>query len=128
METFDFPFHTYEVNYQENQFRAKLGGNWTWAAAPSAPEQRVFKLSFEAMRWIFASGSDTVHRTNEGQINIAKMEDFYKTHLLHQTFIWISTYHGTLNVKFNKPLLLPKGLKGGNGTTQGFEIEFIEVP
>lgn len=127
MDTFDFPMHLYEVNYVDNQFRAQLGGNWQWVAAPDAPEQRIFKLSFTAMRWIINS-NNTIHRTNEPAINIARLEDFYKAHLLHEEFIYPSTYHGNVVVRFNKPFLLPKGLPGGNGTTQGFELEFIEVP
>lgn len=126
METFDFPMHLYEISYVENQARAQLGGNWQWVAAPDIPEQRIIKLSFVAMRWIFSG--DTVDRVSEPQINIAKLEDFYKAHLLHEPFIYPSTYHGDLTVRFNKPFILPKGLKGGNGSTQGLELEFIEVP
>lgn len=129
MDTFDFPYHTYEAQYQENQFRAKLGGNWLWTAAPDSPEQRVFKLSFEAMRWFFTNNElDIIDRTSNPQLNIARLEDFYKKHLMNTSFRWVSAYHGTLECKFNRPFILPKGLKGGNGTTQGFELEFIEIP
>lgn len=129
MATFDFPYHTYETQYQENQFRARLGGNWLWTAAPDAPEQRIFKLSFKAMRWFFTSlSSDTIDRTATPQLNIAALEDFYKAHLLHTTFVYPAVYHGNVNCKFNKPFILPKGVEGGNGTVQGFELEFIEIP
>lgn len=128
METFDFPMHVYELNYVENQFRANLGGNWQWVAAPDVPEQRIFKLSFVAMKWVFDPDTLTINRVLEPKVNIAKLEDFYKAHLLHETFVYPSTYHGDVIVRFNRPFVLPKGLKGANGTTQGFEIELIEVP
>lgn len=127
MDTFDFPMHLYEVNYVENQFRVQLGGNWQTALAPEAPEQRIFKLSFEAMRWILDPETDAIDRLASPEINIARLEDFYKDHLLHEEFIYPSNYHGDVVVRFNKPFVLPKGVPGGNGTTQGFELEFIEV-
>lgn len=127
MDTFDFPMHLYELNYVENQFRSQLGGPWQEAFPPEGPEQRIFKLSFEAMRWIFEPGTETIDRESEPAINIARLEDFYKSHLLHEEFIYPSTYHGDVVVRFNKPFILPSGIPRGRGTTQGFELEFIEV-
>ena len=49
METFNFPYHKYSVDYPESGFKMELGGSYRYNAEPSAPDQRIFKLYFDTM-------------------------------------------------------------------------------
>jgi hypothetical protein len=82
------------------------------------------------------NGSSWVVSTNKARINIhinpelnaGALEDFYLNNKLYKKFIYPHPIYGNTEVRFNKPLILPKGVHGGGGTIESFELEFIEVP
>ena len=124
---FDFPYHLFETVNPETGFRGQFGGNYTFTAEPDAPDQRLFKLTFDGMQF-FTDGNGDLEDTTHLETNMYRMINFYKAHKLHTTFNYTHPVHGVLVVKFNKPLPEPKGIKAGNGVLEGFEVELIEIP
>lgn len=49
METFNFPFHTFDTEYPESGTRVQFGGNYIFTSPPSGPDLRRFSLHFETM-------------------------------------------------------------------------------
>lgn len=126
MAIFNFPYHTYSTENPESSFRVKLGGSYQFSAPPSAPDQRIFKLKFPAMKYFVRDGA--LDRNAQPQINLALLEDFYDLHKLHATFTYNHPVYGSVACRFNKPLKVPEGTRGGNGVVENIEIELIEMP
>lgn len=127
LEDFNFPYHRFETVNPETGFRAQFGGSYTFTATPDSPDQRIFKLGFDAMKF-FTDESDNVINDVVPEINMKNLIDFYHEHKLHKTFNYTHPVYGVLVVKFAKPLPEPKGIVGGTGVVEGFEIELVEIP
>ena len=119
--------HRYSTDYPESGRRLELGGSYQFSSEPDGPDQRVFTLYFETMKY-FADSNGAVDREAEPEINFALLEDFYIVHKLWKTFTYTHPIYGVLNVKFAKPLKTPKGIMGGGGALESFSVELIEVP
>lgn len=127
MAVFDFPYHTFSTERpSDNSFRLKLGGSYQFSAPPSAPDQRIFKLKFAALKYFLINGN--IDRASIPEINLGRLEEFYDLHKLHATFTYPHPVYGEVSVSFNKPLIIPEGTKGGNGIVENIEVEFIERP
>ena len=127
LEDFDFPYHTFETVNPETGFRGKFGGSYLFTAVPDSPDQRTFKLGFAAMKF-FTNPDNSLNSETEPAINMKRLIDFYQEHKLHKTFNYDHPVYGVLEVKFHKPLPEPKGVIGGMGVVESFEIELIEIP
>ena len=127
MQTFTFPNHQWATDYPETGVRVQLGGNYTFSAGPDAPPARSFKLYFTGFKYYVADGVvDKV--TNAAVNNMGALEDFYAAHFLHESFVYPHPVYGDIVCKFNKVLRIPKGIKGGDGMVEDFELELIEQP
>lgn len=124
---FTFPNHIVEDKNNDPGTRLQLGGSYQFATPPTAPVPRTFVLSFETM-WRGLNDDGTRDVTTVSDRNAGALWDFYQTFGMHKTFQYPHPWFGTIDVRFNKPLELPKGLKGGNGWTEGFTVEFMEQP
>lgn len=128
VETFDFPNHGVPVtDNPDSGFRVQMGGSYTFAAPPTDPDQRVFTLTFNGMRF-FLNEDDELDETIQPQVNMFNLIKFYQRHKLHKSFIYAHPVHGTLEVKFNKPLKEEGVLAGGFGVVKEFPVELIEMP
>lgn len=127
LETFDFPYHTTETVNPDTGFRGKFGGSYLVTSPPDSPDQREFKLGFTGMQF-FVDGTGVVEIVTEVQRNMKVMIDFYILHKLHLSFNYIHPVYGQVVVKFNQPLPEPKGIKGGLGVIEDFEVTLIEIP
>jgi hypothetical protein len=125
--TFDFPLHMVEDKNTDPGNRVQLGNSYMFATPPTAPTPRVFVLSFETM-WRGLKADGTMDTTTLAQTNAGALWAFYQTYQLHKTFQYQHPWFGAVNVRFNKPLELPKGRKGADGWTEAFSIELIEQP
>ena len=125
--TFDFPYHLFETVNPDTGFRGQFGGSYIFSAGPDSPDQRMFKLTFEAMKF-YTDELDVLDATVYLETNMKRLIDFYQAHKLHISFIYPQPVYGDIEVKFNKPLPEPKGIKGGDGVIEGFEIELVEIP
>jgi phage-related protein len=128
MATFNFPMHQQETKYPVSGFNVKLGKSYTFTAAPDAPDQRTFILSFTGFKYYTDANEVVEAVTNASMNNMAALEAFYNEHKLWKTFAYTHPVYGLLDVKFSKPLHVPKGQKGGSGVLQDFSIEFEEQP
>lgn len=127
MATFSFPYHTFETEYPESSFRVTLGGSYQYSAPPPAPDQRIFRLKFAAMKYFVASNG-TIDKTTHPEFNVALLDDFYNTHKTHASFTYPHPVYGNLSCRFNKPLRIPAGIPQGGGAVPGIEVELIETP
>lgn len=127
MATFDFPYHTFSTENPDSSFRIKLGNSYQYSAPPVAPDQRIFKLRFPAMKY-FTNGAGVIDATIHPAINLARLDAFYQLHKTHAYFEYPHPVYGTVVVSFNKPLNIPEGVKGGQGVYENIEVELIERP
>lgn len=127
METFDFPYHRVSTTNPESGTRVQLGQSYVFAAPPTSPDQRIFNLSFETMKY-FTDEFGGLDENIAPQLNMLTLTRFYQEHKLHKSFLYPHPVHGTVVVKFSKPLVEPMGRPGGTGATESFEIELIEMP
>lgn len=127
MAVFNFPYHKVSTEYPESSFRAQLGNSYQFTAPPTAPDQRIFILKFNMLKWFTVAGGG-LNRTAWPEINLALLDDFYNAHKLHATFTYKHPIYGDLNCRFNKPLKIPEGVEGGDGAVKDIQLEFIEVP
>lgn len=130
MATFIWSLHQQETEYPESGFRMQLGNSYMATAAPVAPDQRTFTLSFGSMCY-FTNQGDTwadIDAFQQPELNFALLEAFYVKHKLHKSFDYMHPVYGKVICKFNKPLKVPKGIPSGNGWLQPFTLELIECP
>ncbi len=126
MAIFNFPYHKFSTDNPESSFRMKLGGSYQFTAPPSAPDQRIFKLRFKALRYFIVNG--VVDATVNPEMNLARLEQFYALHKMHLAFVYPHPVYGNVTVSFNKPLMIPEGTEGGQGVYENIEVEFLELP
>jgi hypothetical protein len=127
MATFDFPYHQVRTEYPDSTTRVQMGKGWVYPIKPSAPDQRLFVLSFPGMQY-FLDGAGAIDATILPQRNMAAMEAFYQAVLCWDIFNYVHPVYGPMNVRFNRPLQVPKGVIDGNGLLESFDVTFIEVP
>lgn len=134
METFNFPYHSVSTNNPETGFRGQLGGNYMFTSEPTDPDQRTFVLNFSLMKFFTTvdpeDGTDTgtLDETIEPELNMFSLIKFYQRHKLYKSFLYAHPVHGTLEVKFNKPLNEKEPTKGGTGAVTDFTVELVEIP
>jgi hypothetical protein len=98
-----------------------------FATPPTAPAPRNFVLNFNTMwRGINSDGSMDV--TSMPQKNAGVLWAFYQQYGMHKTFQYPHPWFGVVNVRFNKPLEIPKGKPDGYGWSEAFSVEFMEQP
>lgn len=127
LELFDFPYHTFSTENPESGFRGQMGNSYVFTSAPTDPDQRKFVLAFPTMSF-FLDADGIVSSTIKPQQNIYTLILFYQRHKLHKSFQYNHPLYGLLEVKFQKPLIEPAGIPGGNGVVNPFTIELIEIP
>lgn len=127
LELFDFPFHTVQTNNPESGMRGTMGGSYVFTAAPTDPDQRQFTLTFATMKYFFDS-SNVLDETINPQYNMLALAQFYQRHKTYKSFHYEHPVYGTMECKFNKPLVEPESLPGGSGATKAVTVELIEIP
>lgn len=127
MSTFTWMNHTFTTEYPESGFRLQFGNSYLYTEGPTAPDQRVFTLSFPLLKYFLNSGG-AIDATIQPTLNMKALENFYLEHKMWKTFVYPHPVHGNLNVKFNKPLKVPAGIPDGGGAVGAFSLELIEVP
>lgn len=125
MEEFNFPFHEVSIRYPERSASVRLGGGWNYTTTPRTPISRIFTLHFATMK--FFENESTLTSLQE-QISAGHLEDFYARHELHKDFLYQHYRHGSLIVRFQKPLEVPKPFVQGDGAIRAFQIVLIEQP
>ncbi len=125
-QTFPFPYFIFAQSYPETSAQIKFGSGFTFASSPSGPPQRRFKLRLEGFKWYrYPEGGVDVF-TN-ARLNVGKLEEFYRSVEMWKPFIFLHPQHGPILVRFSKPLDIPYMIKGGMGTVDPIEVEFLEV-
>lgn len=127
LETFAWPYHRCRTEYPESGFRLRLGGGYTFAAAPDAPDQRVFVLSFPVM-YYYLTAAGELDRGRTPELNFLLLEEFYQRHRLFKRFLYPHPVWGPRTVRFHQPLKTPDGVVGGGGALEAFEVSLIELP
>ena len=127
METFDFPYHTVRTTYPQTGTSMELGRGYQFTAPPPGPYQRVFTLSFPALKY-YTDENDQAVSNIEPKTNMLRFIEFYHEHLLHKSFLYNHPVWGEVEVKFARPFDEPAPIPGGDGATNSFEIALIEQP
>lgn len=127
MAVFPCEYFTFTTKYPESGTRVQLGGSYMFTAPPSAPDQRIFTLTLAGMQY-FVNANGSINTALYPSRNMAVLEQFYNDHKLYLTFDFTHPVLGAVKCKFNRPLEIPKGIPGGNGVLEEFDIELVEMP
>lgn len=128
MLTFPITAFKIETVYPESSVRLQFGKSWTFTAPPDAPDQRTFKLYLTGMKYYVDENKVIDEETNASINNLAVLDNFYQEVRMYTWFNFNHPVYGTLVCSFNKPLTIPKGVEGGNGVVEDFEVELLEQP
>jgi hypothetical protein len=126
METFDFPYFTWAVKYPESSAGVKFGRGWEFTTAPKGPDQVTYTLKFKTMVF-FTDEAGRVIPSVRPEININRLEKFYQRHRLWKRFKLPLPGHGTMIVRFSKPLDYALA-EDGKGTVEPFQLEILTQP
>lgn len=83
---------------------------------------------YDGATWVLTANPSRLNILLQPEINAGRLDDFYVRHKLSKKFIYDHPLYGDVAVRFNKPLILPKGYSDGGGVIEPFELEFLEVP
>ena len=128
MLTFTWMCHQVQTSYADSSVRLSFANSWQFAAQPAAPDQRIFTLSFQGFQYYVTNTGAIDSTTNANINNMAALEAFYLTNKCWQQFIYPHPILGNVTVRFNKPLVVPKGIISGMGTLEDFTMEMVEQP
>lgn len=123
---FDFPYHTVAGKNPESSIRVQFGSSYSFSAPPSDPDQRIFTLSFPAMKY-YVDDDGEIDAAVNPSLNMMRMLNFYYEHKLWKTFQYQHPIHGMMSVRFNEPIPEPESLPGGTGVVKGFDVQLIEI-
>jgi hypothetical protein len=128
METFPFIHHVPTHTYPKGD-SFKFGRGYEHSAAPQDPLQRRFTLAFDLLIWE-KNGAGVYDATIEPATNALAFDEFYAEHRTHKKFIYVHPVYGSMICKFaaDAPFTMPRGLKGGSGATDSFEVVLVEQP
>lgn len=127
LELFDFPYHVVETENPESGTRGQFGNSYVFTAPPTDPDQRLFTLTFAAMKFYVDDDGD-IDATVNLKTNMKTLIDFYHQHKTYASFQYNHPVHGLMEVKFYTPLTEPPGIPGGNGVVTEFSVQLVEIP
>lgn len=135
MAVFDFPYHQVQDEYPESSLSIRFGRGYQFASRPMGPDQINLRLSFPTLFWVFNSGGSLTALT-EPKINLKTLIEFYEAHLLYEKFTYNHPLRGTIECRFAKPLVTPKGIRGAVASkdshkfhaVEPFEIQLVTQP
>ncbi len=126
MQTFPFVNHVPTHVYPKGD-SFKFGRGYEHTAAPQDPLQRRFTLAFNTMVW-YKNAAGEYDPTIDVENNVLALDQFYAEHRYHKSFLYNHPVYGELICKFatDAPFQMPRGLEGGSGATEGFELVLVE--
>ncbi|MDR3436438.1 hypothetical protein [Telmatospirillum sp.] len=127
MATLTFPtfYHKFETIYPSSSTQVNFGNSYTFTAPPTGPDQRTFRLYFTGMKY-YLSDDGKISTTINAETNVSILEAFYQSVRQYKTFNYTHPINGTVVVTFSKPLSIPKGVAGGLGMVEDFQVDFLE--
>lgn len=127
MDTFNFPYHIVSHSYPKGD-SFQFGRGYQFTAVPQLPQQRTFRLNFNAMVYYLEDDGVTLdHTGGVPGLNMQALIDFYEVHR-GVTFIYPHPAYGNLCAQFapGQVFETPKLIEGGNGATEPLEIMLLE--
>lgn len=97
---------------------------WDYTPSPVLPYRRKFLITLEGLRWYFNSNG-TIDYVTDTAHNAGLLESFYTTHRKHKPWNFTHEWLGTLELRFEVPLNVPKALKDSGGLLGPLEITAI---
>lgn len=127
MAVFPATYFTLATRYPRSGERITLGKSYQFDVQSFFPDQRTFILNLQGMAY-FLNLSGQMDLAKEPGRNLQVLENFYQQHRLSQSFTFNHPTLGAIECKFNNPLEIPAGIRGGNGLVPDFDVELIEIP
>lgn len=121
MAVFPAEYFRFSTQYPQSGTRIQLGRSYQFDTPPEAPDQRIFKLKLQGMKYFDSPN------TSPGR-NMFVLEQFYNDHKLATSFTFNHPVYGPVICKFNRPLAIPEGIVDGDGALPEFEVELVEQP
>lgn len=97
---------------------------WDYAPTPSLPYRRKFKISLEGLRWYFLENGQ-IDLVTDASHNAGALEAFYTLHRQHKPFNYLHEWMGTMELRFNSPVMVPKAMPNSGGLIEGLELTAI---
>jgi hypothetical protein len=136
MPLFPITTGTVETIYPNSSIQVQFGGGYLFTAAPTAPDQRIFRINLSGMAYLLDPATGKIDLTQHVGIdaggnlisgqNLGLLEQFYQSVRQYKPFTYNHPIYGPTICTFSKPLAIPRGLKQGFGVVEDFVIELIE--
>lgn len=128
MDTFDFcpDRQVPETITPAAQTGMSMNG-WQFAARPSVPLQRKFKVALYGLTWYLDSAGRFYDPFTNPKFNAHRLEQFYAEHQTWKKFLWEHPHIGVMTCRFAEKVDVPAGMPNSGGFIDKFEINFIEV-
>lgn len=127
MERFEFPYHVCSVKYPKRGAQVQLGGSYTYSVKPAAPVARTFVLTFDLLKWI-KDGAGILTAIPDPELNLLRLDNFYRAHELHTDFIYPHEIYGDVVVKFGEALEIPPAKRDSFGSVFGVSVVLVQQP
>ena len=124
---FNHPYHLVSTEYEAEDTSLALGGNYQYVVRGSKPEERVFTLYFEGLKYSQTLGLILGDTSEDNELSMQYLENFYYWFRLDIPFYYIHPTYGKIKVRFKEPLKIPKLRANGNGWTESFTVTLVEV-
>lgn len=99
----------------------KFGRGYRFAAKPNGPDEVTTHLNFPTM-FVYQNPDGSPNFTVDAQLNIFALETFYMDVRMFKPFQYRHHRFGLIQVRFNKPLIMPKTLKTSPGEMGGKNV------
>lgn len=127
METFPVTHFQFSTKYPQSGTRVQLGKSYQFDAPPKAPDQRMFVLTIMGLQY-FTDSQGQLDLLVHPERNVAVLDQFYQDHKTAFPFLFNHPVYGEVTVKFSRPLEIPRGIIGGEGVVETFDVELLEIP
>jgi hypothetical protein len=97
---------------------------WDYAPRPTLPYRRKFKVTLEGLRWYYLDNGTIDYATNPER-NAGVLEAFYEEHRKWKPFNFTHERLGSLELRFEAPLSIPKALPDSGGLIEALEVMMI---
>jgi len=124
---FDYPYHLVSTEYNSEDTVVQLGGNYQYTVRGAKPEERIFTLYFDGLRYSQTGDIIIADTSDDNQLSMQHLENFYQWYGLDDSFYYPHPTYGRVKVRFKEPLKIPKLRENANGWTESFTVTLVEV-
>ncbi len=131
MEEFKHNNYTLQWDYIDPDTSISMGNGWTFTSESPDPVVREFDLEFQGYKFYTKvdeeTGKDVIDETKNQYINnMQDLINFYLAHRKYKSFIFKPWGMDEEVIVRFKEFSVPRGIRGGGGALEKFNIKLVE--